>query len=158
MGASGVTIATGCDLGQTNAETLRAYGLADGIIWRFEPYISRKKSAALNKLFIDPLEISEVDAVATDHAVHNGYLSRYVRPAYDKASSIPFDDLPPQAQAVIFSCCFQKGCGGVQRDWPKTWHYFVKHDWCAAANELLHGFKQYAQRRAIEGKLLKELC
>lgn len=158
MGASGVTIATGCDLGQTDAATLRGYGLAEEIIRQFTPYLGLRKSAALNKLFAAPLVISKADATATDHAVHAGYLNRYVRPAYDRASSVPFDALPKQAQAVIFSCCFQKGCTGVRRDWPKTWACFITQNWCAAADELLHGFRQYAQRRAIEGRLLKELC
>lgn len=158
MDASGVTIATGCDLGQTDAATLRGYGLPEAIIRIFTPYLGLRKSAALDKLFVAPLAISEADATATDHAVHAGYLNRYVRPAYDRDSSVPFDDLPRQAQAVIFSCCFQKGCGGVRRDWPKTWQYLTTQNWCKAADELLHGFRQYAQRRAIEGRLLKELC
>lgn len=158
MGASGVTIATGCDLGQTDASTLRGYGLDEAVIRQFTPYLGLKKSSALNKLFAAPLAISKADATATDHAVHAGYLDRYVRPAYDRASAVPFSELPKQAQAVIFSCCFQKGCTGVRRDWPKTWGYFITQNWCAAANELLHGFRQYAQRRAIEGRLLKELC
>lgn len=158
MGASGVTIATGCDLGQTDAATLRGYGLAEAIIRQFTPYLGLKKSAALTKLFAAPLGISTTDATATDHAVHAGYLNRYVRPAYDRDSDVPFDDLPPQAQAVIFSCCFQKGCGGVRRDWPKTWRYFITQNWRAGARELLHGFRQYAQRRAMEGRLLTELC
>ena len=158
MGASGVTIATGCDLGQTDIATLRAYGLAGSLILLFSPYIGLKKSAALQKFFSKPLRISRLDAEATDLAVHGGYLARYVRPAYDKASRVPFDDLPAQAQAVIFSCCFQKGCTGVRRDWPKPWQYLTTQNWCKAADELLHGFRQYAQRRAIEGRLLKELC
>lgn len=158
MGASGVTIATGCDLGQTDAATLSGYGLAEDIIRQFTPYLGLKKSAALNKLFAAPLVISGADATATDHAVHAGYLDRYVRPAYDRDSSVPFDELPKQAQAVIFSCCFQKGCGGVRRNWPRTWGYLTTQNWCKAADELIHGFRQYAQRRAIEGRLLKELC
>ncbi len=158
MGASGVTIATGCDLGQTDAATLRGYGLADAIIREFSLYLGLKRRAALDRLFSRPLAISEADAAATDHAVHSGYLSRYVRPAYDRDSRIPFDNLPPQAQAVIFSCCFQKGCTGVRRDWPKTWRFFITQDWCGACGELLHGFRQYTERRATEGRLLKELC
>lgn len=157
MGASGVTIATGCDLGQTDIATLRAYGLAGSLILLFSPYIGLQKSAALQKLFSKPLRISRLDAEATDLAVHGGYLARYVRPAYDKASRVPFDDLPAQAQAVIFSVCFQKGCGGVKRDWPKTWKYLTTQDWKAASSELKSGFSQYTARRKLEGQLLEAL-
>ena len=158
MGASGVTIATGCDLGQTTLDTLRRYGLKDetllGILAR---YIGKKKDAALRTLYAYPLTITREQAEALDHAVHGGYLNTYVRPAYDAASKVKFDDLPVQAQAVVMSVCFQKGCGGVRRDWPKTWKYLTTQDWAKASYELQHGFIQYKGRRVVEGKLLAEL-
>ncbi len=52
MGASGVTVATGCDLGQTDIPTLKAYGLTDeDLLCKLDPYIGLKKSAALQRLF-----------------------------------------------------------------------------------------------------------
>lgn len=158
MGASGVTIATGLDLGQTDAATLSQYGLDAGIINFVRPYLGLKKDAALHKLHNLPLTISPETATALDNAVHAGYLHRYVIPAYNKAAIQPFADLPKQAQAVIFSLCFQKGCTGVRKDWPKVWNFLALQDWPAAADELLHGFTQYAKRRAVEGRELMELC
>lgn len=158
MGASGVTIATGCDLGQTTVGTLRSYGLNDeNLIAKLFPYIGLKKADAIGKLFTDPLLISMEEATLLDNYVHKGYLDRYVRPAYEKDSKLKFDSLPPQAQAVIMSVCFQKGCTGVRRDWPKTWKYLTAGDWKAAAHELQHGFVKYTGRRKMEGKLLEEL-
>jgi len=157
MGASGVTIATGCDMGQTDISTLRGYGVSDALISKLSTYIGLKKDAAIKMLSHFPLQITPDEAAELDHAIHGGYLRRYVRPAYDKASSVPFDDLPRQAQAVVFSVCFQKGCGGVRRDWPKTWRYLTTQNWEAASNELCNGFSQYKHRRRIEGTLLKEL-
>lgn len=158
MGASGVTIATGCDLGQTDIPTLKGYGLADiELLDILKPYIGKKKDDALLKLFDSSLLISAEQACVLDNAVHKGYLDKYVRPAYDRDSKKRFDDLPEQAQAVVFSCCFQKGCGGIRRDWPKTWKYFTTQDWNSAAYELQHGFASYKGRRTVEGKLLEEL-
>lgn len=158
MGASGVTIATGCDLGQTDVATLKGYGLSEIHIVPLRPYIGLKTSTALKKLYQAPLLVSAECAEAIDHAVHGGYLKRYVEPTYNKASKIKFADLPAQAQAVIFSIIFQKGATGVPRDWPKTWKYLTSQDWKMAAYELKNGFRQYAGRRQIEGKLLEELC
>ena len=158
IGASGVTIATGCDLGQTDVATLRAYGLPDAIINSLIPYIGLKTSRAIAKLAQLPLSISPDAAAEIDHCVHRGYLDRYVRPAYEKAAGVSLDNLPKQAQAVIFSCCFQKGCGGVRRDWPKLWGYLTRQEWSKATHELKYGFAQYKVRRRIEGELLAEIA
>lgn len=158
IGVSGVTIATGCDLGQTDAATLQSYGLPLAIVNQLRPYLGQKSAAAIAKLSALPLTIAADTAALLDECVHAGYLQRYVAPAYSKASGVSFDALPKQAQAVVFSVCYQKGCGGVRRDWPKLWGYLVAQDWCAASKELLTGFSQYKLRRKIEGDLLQELC
>lgn len=157
MGASGVTIATGCDLGQTSAETLKGYGLAPGIISLFTNYYGLKKRAAINALHRQPLVIDRDQAATLDEAVHTGYLNAYVRPAYEKASGHKFDSQPREAQAVIMSVCFQKGCAGVRKDWPILWRHLCTQDWRQASRELLHGFSQYKSRRAIEGRLLARI-
>lgn len=157
MGASGVTIATGCDLGQTDSATLLAYGLEPAIVDVFQSYFGKKKDAAIAALHKWPLVISQDAAKQTDLAVHKGYLHRYVIPAYNKASQREFSLLPKEAQAVIMSVCFQKGCTGVRKDWPKLWQFLISQHWKAAANELLYGFSQYKNRRQTEGRLLKAL-
>lgn len=157
MGASGCTVGVGCDLGQTDAKTLLGYGCAEDVVRIFTPYYGKKKEAAINILHAKPLTVSEDIAMALTIAVHEGYLAQNVRPVYDKKSRVKFDNLPRQAQAVVMSVCYQKGVGGVQRDWPKTWKYLTQCDWASASAELKHGFTQYKSRRQIEGKLLEEL-
>lgn len=157
MGASGCTVGMGCDLGQTDAATLRSYGCAGSIVELLTPYYGKKKAAAIAALHEKPLTMTDADAEALTLAVHEGYLAKNVRPAYDKASRVKFDDLPKQAQAVVMSVCYQKGVGGVRRDWPKTWKYLTQCDWVSAAYELKHGFSQYRTRRKLEGELLEEL-
>ena len=158
IGASGVTIATGCDLGQTDVATLCAYGLSHAIINSLIPYIGFKTFRAIAKLAQLPLCISPDAAAEIDYCVHRGYLDRYVRPAFEKAAGVIFDDLPKQAQAVIFSCCYQKGCGGVRRDWPKLWGDLTRQDWSNATHELKYGCTQYKTRRRLEGELLAEIA
>ena len=158
MGSSGVTIATGCDLGQTDYKTLTGYGLDPSIAAIFNPYFGKKKDAAIRLLHERPLVISSANALALDLAVHGGYLSRYVIPAYEQDSRSSFASLPKQAQAVIMSICFQKGVGGTRRGAPITWKHLCNHDWAAASHELIHGFRDYAGRRKAEGRLLLEIC
>lgn len=158
MGASGVTIATGCDLGQTSLNTLWEYGVVDKtLLANLAPYISLKQRRALNKLHERPLTIAKAQAEELDRAVHKGYLDKHVRPGFERDSAAIFDELPKQAQAVIMSMCFQKGIKGVRQDWPVVWGHLVKCNWAKASDELQHGFTQYKTRRAIEGRLLVEL-
>lgn len=158
MGASGVTIATGCDLGQTNAETLYSYGLADSIVNCLVPYIGKKRDDALNVLHRIPLTISADTAEAIDLAVHGGYIRRYVIPAFERdCAKMRFADIPKQAQAAIASICFQKGVGGTKRDAPNTWTAFVRCDWNDAASRLCNRalWNEYQNRRVKEGEMLK---
>lgn len=163
MGDSGVTIATGCDLGQTTLDTLLKYGLDSGIAHSLVPYIGKnvRQDAALRKLHEMPLTISLDVAHAIDRAVHTGYLHSYVIPAYDKHfPKDKFADLPKQAQAAILSICFQKGVGGTKRDAPNTWAAFCRGDWADASKRLCNAsfWEGYQGRRRQEGILLKEVA
>ena len=158
IASSGVTLATGCDLGQTDVPTLLRYGLPEPLTNCLRPYIGLRQAAAIAKLHTLPLTVAPAVADHIDCCVHAGYLRLYVAPAYHRQSPVLLDDLPRQAQAVIFSVCYQKGCGGVCRDWPKLWGYLTRQDWAAASRELRTGFRLYATRRRIEGELLQEIC
>lgn len=154
MGASGVTIATGVDLGQKDRQELELYGLSENIITIFAPYLGKKRDAAIRILYTRPLVISEEHAKATDLAVHKGYLNHHVRPMYEKYSGVAFDSLPKEAQAVIMSLCYQLGPTGARTGAPKTWKWLCQRNWQAASRELITGFPQYKNRRRQEGELL----
>ncbi|MBQ9407222.1 MAG: hypothetical protein IJU37_10880 [Desulfovibrio sp.] len=158
FGVSGVTIATGVDLGQTDVSSLKGYGAPASLIEKLKPYIGLKQGDAIRKLSKLPLTISKEEASLLDTCVHTGYLDRYVRPAYERAAGFPFDDLPRQAQAVVFSMVYQLGSGGVKKRAPKTWAYLTTRNWAEASHELMYGFGgDYKLRRKLEGALLKEL-
>ena len=157
IGYSGVTVATGCDLGQTSLAWLKEAGVPASALRKMEVYIGLKQDAAIAALANFPLRLTPDEAAAIDNGHIQQYLDRYVRPAYERDSALTFDDLPEQAQAVIFSVCYQKGCGGVRRDWPRLWGHLIDGNWPAAALELKHGFSQYTGRRKIEGELLETI-
>jgi len=160
IGVSGVTVATGVDLGQTDDEELRGYGVGEDLIRKLKPYLCRSSYHAIRVLANAPLSITEAEAEELDDCVHRGELERYIRPCYEKASGISFEDIPLQAQAVVFSICYQLGCSGVKRRAPKTWAFLTARNWLSASEELIHGFKgrnQYEGRRRIEGQLLAEV-
>ena len=168
MGVSGVTIATGVDLGQIGAEELRVlrgprpqgFGLSDAIANALAPYLGLRGDAAVRALRRLPLAVSRTTADALDDAVHGMHAAR-IAARYDQDSPIaPFASLPPQAQAAIFSLLYQLGCGGGPRRAPRTWAAFLSGDWRDAAARLGKGslWEGYQARRALEGKHLKELC
>ena len=158
MGISGVTIATGVDLGQTNAETLLRNGLDGGIVNMLRPYFMLRNNAAIAKLHALPLTVAHDTANELDRitlAVH----ARIISARYDSFHPpTPFEELPWQAQAAIFSLLYQRGTG-VSAKAPNTWAALVRGDWKDAATRLGTPafWDGHQARRTLEGALLKEL-
>lgn len=158
IGVSGVTIATGVDLGQTDAATLRKIGVDAAVISLFSPFLGKKDKDAV-KVFhrVGGLAISQAEADMLDDCIHRHHC-QLISARYDRdAGAGAFASLPWQAQAAIFSVLYQRGTGYASK-MPKTWGHLVRRDWQAAAEELCTGFTQYSERRALEGKLLKEMA
>jgi len=159
MGVSGVTIATGVDLGQTDAQALVRGGLEPGIANTLRPYFGLRQNAALHKLHALPLAVSPDAACALDNAtlgVHAGLIGR----RYDSdRPATAFAELPRQAQAAIFSLLYQRGTG-VAGKAPNTWAALVAGDWRGAAALLCDAslWDGYQLRRRMEGALLKEIA
>ncbi|MDD2966621.1 MAG: pesticin C-terminus-like muramidase [Desulfovibrionaceae bacterium] len=154
MGASGVTIATGVDLGQTDMNTLRSNGVPLGIINPLIPYIGKRKAEALEVLHRIPLTVSPAVAETLDHCMHKYHLN-IISARYDReAGKGAFDAAPWQVQAVIYSLLYQHGTSGM-RKFPKTWRFLVAGQWEEAARELCStNWSEYIGRRNAEGKLL----
>ena len=160
MGVSGVTIATGVDLGQTTADDLESNGAPSAIVNCLRPYLGLRQDAAIRKLHAVPLSVSPATADALDDAVHGMHAAR-IAARYDQDSPVtPFADLPPQAQAAIFSLLYQLGCTGGPRRAPNTWTALLRGDWADAARRLRTRsyWEGYQDRRALEGALLREVC
>jgi hypothetical protein len=111
LGASGVTIGMGCDLGALDREALSALGLPQPLKDALQPYLRRKGADAQNILAAAPLHLAPDDVDRLNAAVQRAQVDA-LRRAYDKAAgpdSTRFDDLPPAVQTVIASVKFQWG-------------------------------------------------
>ncbi len=69
FGASGVTIATGFDLGQRNESDLKRLKLSDELFKKLKPYLLKKKDDAVKFLKDNPLTITKEQAKEIDVAV-----------------------------------------------------------------------------------------
>ena len=159
MGISGVTVGTGVDLGQTDAQTLLGMGVSDTLVAVFLSYLGRRQRDAVRALHTASLIISQEDADNLDAAMLGHHIEKISR-RYDRdAGAGSFAKLPWQAQAVIVSIQYQRGVNSPSK-YPNTWAALVRRDWADAARRLCtgHFWTGYRQRRALEGELLRELC
>lgn len=158
MGISGVTVATGVDLGQTDAAALGDIGVSPGIVNDLRPYLGQRKAVAVAVLHRQPLTVSRDAANGLDAAMLTHHISK-IAAYYDAASGDgAFAGLPWQAQAVIVSIQYQRGVNSP-RKYPNTWKAFVNQDWRDAAARLKNGslWSGYQNRRRLEGQLLEEI-
>ncbi|MDR0322330.1 MAG: pesticin C-terminus-like muramidase [Treponema sp.] len=161
LGASGVTVATGVDLGQQTMTGLESMGISADTLAVLAPYIGLKKQDALKKLQSAPLQLTEAQVEEIDRAVHNRYI--------DQAAALfgreQFENAPIQVQAVAVSLHYQFGTPRRQ-DSPaleKAWESMKLGAYQEAAdylrnNELWSKSHQvYSARRRAEAAILSEV-
>lgn len=161
IGQSGVTVGTGLDLGQQSEADLCRMGFDDTIISRFRPYLGKKRQAAVAALAAMPLTLSEAQCDVVDAAVHDDYICRAAALYNRNTEGKPFTELPQEAQAVIVSLFYQLGSPFPSKGhagYPVLYGYLCRGSWQDAAHELQTGFRNYANRRAEEGRLLREVA
>ena len=111
LGASGVTIGMGCDLGALDRKALDALDLPQPLEDALQPYLGRKGVDARNILAAAPLHLAPEEVDGLNAAVQSAQIDA-LRRAYDKAvapDGAGFDELPEAAQTVIASVKFQWG-------------------------------------------------
>lgn len=154
---SGVTIATGFDLGQHNESDLKNLKLSADLTKKLKPYLLLKKAEAVEFLKKNPLTITKEEAVEIDTALKKKLVpqlkNRYLNSPYNKDKT-NFDDLPSQAQSVIASVSFQYGDLNTARQ--PFWEAVSTQDW-AAAVKILRAYNDYKPRRKKEADLLEQL-
>lgn len=162
MGASGVTVGVGVDLGQQTLSQLRRWGVPAPLLEKVSIYIGKRQGAALRVLRNRPLTLTREQARELTDAEHRGYMDDVVVPWWDRGPhTMAFADLPWQVQAVLFSLVYQCGVKGAERRAPVTLAALRRGDWKKASAALLDrdGWGgEYVQRRYTEGMLLKEIC
>jgi hypothetical protein len=159
MGASGVTVATGVDLGQTSQGELAGAGVSAQIVSDLVFYLGKKRKAAVFALHEKPLSIAQATADALDNAVI-GQHAKLIAARYDRdAGRGAFAELPWQAQTAIFSLLYQCGCTGGPKKSTRLWQAFINRQWADAASCLSNPsvFTEYQNRRRVESELVRGL-
>lgn len=144
---SGLTIATGFDVGRHDATELRRMGLSNDLLKQLTPFAAPlsirgltreqvlKKFHAMNAAV--PI-ISKADADAIDAASHR-VIARRMRDVFNArkaAGVVKFEALPSNWQAVLFSRAFQEGPGvGDKADPPGFFKAAYAGDWAKAIQE-----------------------
>ena len=156
---SGVTIATGFDLGQRNEADLRRLGLAPELIVRLKPYLGLKSIEAKQYLAKHPLVINCGDAGTIHRAVkteHVRQLELKYMGSHHNQNNVAFSRLPAEAQTVIASVSFQYGINLDIRA-PRFWRAVSSQNWEAAMEELRNFGDAYPTRRHREAERLARI-
>jgi hypothetical protein len=156
---SGVTIATGFDLGQKNENDLNVLNLPQNLIDKLKPYLGKKKTEAEKFLKTYPLIIEDSYAQIIDKAFKKNHTQelniKYSASRYNK-KKIAFFSLLSEAQTVIASVSFQYGVNLNIRT-PNFWKAVSSQNWMLAIHELRNFGDAYSTRRKKEAKLLEKI-
>ena len=158
IGRSGVTISTGFDIGQHNTYDLnRIFGRGEenaDLRTLYTPYLERRTADAITFLADNPLIITQEQADRTDAAVMSQMVPR-VAGSYNSTTNGNFDQLPDQAQTVLFSLGYQFGPNGIPAD---IMTMIKEGNYSGAADALVNmGRSGYADRRTQEANLLRQV-
>lgn len=158
IGQSGVTIASGLDLGQQNRESLEAIGIPTYLIDKFERYFGLTRENAKKQLAENPLSIEQEEADFIDKVLMNYDFNRlgqeWNRTQDLDNGGVDWNSLEPEKQSVLLSVFRQYGNTG---EFPKFWGFTTSGDWGAAIDELRDFKDDYGPRRNIEADLLESL-
>lgn len=165
-GNSGLTIATGFDVGQRTAAELRRLGFDERIVQTLLPYVNLTKAAALNKLNADkaagrPPFLYKSEADMVDGIVKKAHLMAAIE-AYNNATGRDgaFQQLTPAQQTVLFSRTFHQGPGMHKTATAKQFYAAaVRGDWKAVETHLRNypvSVDWYKNRVNQEADLLEE--
>lgn len=154
---SGVTIATGFDLGQRNENDLKSLKLDATLVTKLKPYLGLKGQDAQSLLKKSPLVISLTQAQLINKKVKSTHIAQ-LKFRYNTApgNKKKFIDLPQQAQTVIASVSFQYGVGLSIRA-PKFWKAVTSQDWSETIKILKSFGDIYPTRRKKEAALMEKM-
>lgn len=159
LSKSGVTIATGFDLGQRSESDLTRLGLPAVLTIKLKPYLGKKGQDAATLLKKTPLVITADQGKVIDKTVKSAHVqslkAKYISSPYNTAKKA-FFDLPAEAQTAICSVSFQYGAN-LNLSAPKFWKAASAQDWPATVKVLKAFGDAYPTRRNKEAALLGKL-
>ncbi len=152
---SGVTIASGLDLGARSKSDLITLGLPTSLIDKLTPYLGYKKHDAEAILAENPLLISDQELDILVSKVKESETNRIVD-LYNRMSKVKkFECLPWQAQTVIASVAYQYGY--LPSETKDFWKQAIEQNWSAMYGNLMNFGDKYSTRRQKEAKLIGEI-
>ncbi len=152
---SGVTIATGFDIGQRSREDLeRMFFIArPSLIDKLLPYCEQHGEHAQMVLNLMPLKVSEDEATLIDKCAKFESIT-LLADKYNQHSAIKFEQLPEPMQTVIASVAFQYG--DLSKRCPKFWRTAITQNTQAMIDELVNFGDRYSTRRWREARYLEQ--
>ena len=148
---SGVTIASGIDLGQWSEKDLVNLKVPQPILNKLKPYLGKTKDNAIKFLDNNPLSLSKAEAVDLNN-IFKTHFSEKIASRFNKDSNIKFEDLPSEVQTSIISVGFQYGNSMFNHNF---WKQITGGKWEDAYNNLMNYGDKYSTRRKKEAALLK---
>ena len=153
---SGVTIATGLDLGQQDEDSLRRMGLSDELISIFRPYLGLKRGEAQRFLLDNPLRLTAEQATFVEESLMSHDFERMSdlwNSTQREEDGIRWDQLDPEKQTVMLSVFRQYG--NLPGRTPKFWRSATQGRWNDTVSELRNFGDEYTTRRNKEADLLE---
>lgn len=169
IGASGVTISTGVDLGQQSKSGTRTLldnyikekGNADNVdvdalMKKLDPYFGKKKQDALDALAAQSLSVTAEEAGLLADAFKFDTQTKVAR-QFDNNNTqdMTFKKLPEEAQTVIIDFAYQYGLADSKGVRKEFWDYVYAGDWQGLATWLQGNPDAYKSRRKREGDHLQ---
>jgi GH24 family phage-related lysozyme (muramidase) len=157
LGQSGVTIATGVDLGQQTEKGFA--GLPAALLDKLRPYLGLKRGAAKAALIHKPLELSSEEVKQIDELIHK----RYIDETAVMFGRTICEAAPKQVQAVAVSLHYQFGTPR-RKESPaleQAWEALRRGEYRKAAGYLRNhelwskSHRAYMARRDMEARLLE---
>jgi hypothetical protein len=147
---SGVTIASGFDIGQRSAQEIKME-LSRSVASKLLPYIGLIGQQALQALEKKPLIVSPREAEEINLYAHSGALKKLLA-SWPESAYKKFEELEEEFQTVIASVSFQYG--DLQKRTPKFWSQVTSGKWHEAIDNLRDFGDGYKTRRNREADLL----
>jgi GH24 family phage-related lysozyme (muramidase) len=148
---SGVTIASGFDIGQRSESELKQAFTGD-LCLKLLPYSNKNKQDACDTLARQPLIISQEEADNINFYSHKNAQKKLIQEWQAANSYTDFELLCSECQTVVASVAFQYGSLAIKT--PNFWHQVTSGDWQAAYQNLRNFGDKYPSRRNTEADLL----
>lgn len=152
---SGVTIATGVDIGQRSVGDVGRWPIPEALKARLVLYCGLTGAAAKDALARRPLTVSAEEARLLDEVVAEPLLRTLIGNYNAATAEGSFEALPGGIQTALASVAFQYGPYLAKRT-PKFWAAATAADWPRSVAELENFGDAYPTRRRSEAALIRK--